>query len=139
MESKDCGILLKQINDHIAQQANHGLKENGLTLSQLRYLEYLAGKKEGPVPFKEIEHHFQVSQPTVAGILARLSKKGLIVTALVPGSKAKTAALTEKGKKELKKAVSYRNGTEEQLLAPLSPAERNTFRTLLDKIARHMD
>ena len=137
MESKDCGILLKQINDHIAQRANHALRENDLTLSQLRYLEYLDGKAD--VPFKELERHFQVSKPTVAGILARLAGKGLIDTALVPGSNAKTASLTGKGETELRRAVSERNKTEESLLSPLSPDERITFRMLLNKIAARMD
>jgi DNA-binding MarR family transcriptional regulator len=135
MGSIDCGILLKEINDRIARQANSSLKENQLTLSQLRYLEYLASKKESAILFKEFEQHFHVSQPTVVGILSRLSKKGLIKVDPVPRSKAKMASLTDKGLKELKKAAACRNATEINLLAPLSEKERVIFKKLLMKIA----
>lgn len=134
MHSTDCGILFKQIADHIAQRANKALKENHLTLSQLRYLEYLADKKNESVPFKEFEEYFKVRQPTVAGILSRLCQKGLIKTEHVPKSRAKTASLTSKGREELKKAIAYRSATEADLLAPLSVKERKTLKELLQKI-----
>ena len=57
----ECGMLIKQISDSIARMSNNELRKSGLTLSQLRYLEYLSESQNEPTPFKELEAHFMVS------------------------------------------------------------------------------
>ena len=138
-EPNDCGMLIKLISDSIARISNNELRENGLTLSQLRYIEYLYARPGTPTPFKELEAFFQVSQPTVAGILSRLESKKLIVTQPSKcGGKARTAILTEMGKQQYELAEARRSETETQLLAPLNEEDKNRFHAILQEIYRNL-
>lgn len=134
-ESTDCGMLVKLISDSIARRSNNELRGNDLTLSQLRYLEYLYARPDAPTPFKELETHFQVSQPTAAGIIRRLESKGLILTrASECGGKARTALLTEMGKQQYEAAEARRSEMESLLLAPLDDADKDRFHTMLQEV-----
>lgn len=139
IEATDCGMLVKLISDSIARISNNELRENDLTLSQLRYLEYLYAHSDAPTPFKELESYFQVSQPTVAGIIRRLEGKGLILTqASKSGGKARTAALTAAGTQQYEAAEARRSETEALLLAPLDEAGRKQFHTMLRQIYQNL-
>lgn len=134
-ESTDCGMLIKLISDCIARKSNNELRQNDLTLSQLRYLEYLYARPNAPTHFKELETHFQVSQPTAAGIIRRLESKGLILTqGSECGGKAKTAILTDSGKQQYEAAEARRSETEARLLAPLGEADKERFHTMLREV-----
>lgn len=138
-ESTDCGMLVKLISDSIARISNNELRENGLTLSQLRYMEYLYAHPDAPIPFKELETYFAVSQPTVAGIIRRLEGKGLILTqASECGGKARTAVLTDKGKQQYEAAEVRRSETETRLLAPLDGSDKERFHAMLQEIYRNL-
>ncbi|MEA4912104.1 MAG: MarR family transcriptional regulator [Oscillospiraceae bacterium] len=138
-DASDCGMLVKLISDSIARISNNELRENDLTLSQLRYLEYLYAHPYAPTPFKELETHFQVSQPTAAGIIRRLESKGLILTqASECGGKARTAALTQRGKQLYEVAEARRSETETLLLAPLEETDKERFYAMLQKIYRNL-
>lgn len=135
----ECGILIKQINDSIARLANNELRQNNLTLSQLRYLEYIYAHEGTPVLFKEVERHFKVSQPTAAGILRRLESKKLIKTNQSEnGGKSKTVCLTDSGKALYESAEARRIKTEINLLSPLKEDERITFQEMLAKVLEHL-
>lgn len=137
--SSDCGMLIKLISDNISRISNNELRSNNLTLSQLRYLEYLYAAKDTPTLFKDLETHFEVSQPTAAGIIKRLSNKGLIRTQDSElGGKAKTAVLTEAGKELFESAESRRTETERVLLAPLAEEDRVRFHSMLEQIYNHL-
>lgn len=74
------GMLLKQINDNLGKRANNELRKSGLTISQIRYLGFMYENGKERTPFKLLEKEFDVAQPTVAGIMRRLEKKGLVGT-----------------------------------------------------------
>ncbi len=139
VQLSECGILIKQINDNIARLANNELRQNNLTLSQLRYLEYLYAHKGTPVPFKDLERHFEVSQPTVAGILRRLENKKLVKTTQSEhGGKSKTVCLTGSGTALYESAETRRSETEIHLLSPLRDTERIAFQDMLVKVLKHL-
>lgn len=128
-------MLIKQISDHIAKDANNALRGDDLTLSQLRCLEYIYQNTNEKVPLKEIEAHFHIAQPTVAGIMARLTKKGLVhMETSDLNLRAKTVCLTEQGATLFQKVEQHRDETEDALLAPLTPEERVQFHELLQKV-----
>lgn len=77
MYRQPVGILLKQITDKIKVSADASLKSRGLTLSQGRMLKFVSKHPDG-VTQKAIENHFQVSHPTVVGIIARMEKNGYL-------------------------------------------------------------
>ncbi len=131
----DCGMLIKQISDHIAKDANNALRGDDLTLSQLRCLEYLYGCRQEQVPLKQLESHFRIAQPTVAGIVSRLGKKGLVQTQASPvNQRAKTVCLTPAGEALFQKVEQHRLQMEQVLLSSLSPQEQAQFETLLQKV-----
>ena len=132
-EYVDCGILVKLISDQIQNQSNKLLHRKNLTASQFRYLEYL-DRNSGTASFKEVERHFQTSQPTVSGIMRRLAGKDLIVIESAGGRHAKNACLTGKGRKLIEDGGTRRGLEEKMLLSALDDDERVVFHDMLERI-----
>ena len=138
-ENNDCGFLIKQICDKLQASVNRELKESGLTFSQVRYLDYLCTNHLRKVPMKELEMVFNVSQPTVAGIVNRLEKKGLVKTQQSEeDSRAKTVQMTEQGYEEYIFVKSSRERKEHELTEVLSESERKEFQQMLIRICGHL-
>ena len=78
MEDK-MGIYIKKISDCIARYVNNDLKKYNLTLAQGRVLDYISKNKKREVNQKEIEKEFNISHPTVSGIISRLESNGFIL------------------------------------------------------------
>ena len=73
---------------------------------------------------------------TIGGVLERLETKGWIVRGHAPGDRrTKRLRLTADGEALLKKVEGAVARVQERLLAPLPPAERETFIRLLTKLA----
>ena len=72
------GLLIKQIHDAVGKRVNNSLRENDLTLTQVRVLMELGEGGGGATPLKELERRFHVAQSTVVGIVRRLEEKGLV-------------------------------------------------------------
>ena len=136
-EYLDCGMLIKLISDHIQSHSNKQLNEVNLTASQFRYLEYL-NRDSNPVTFKDVEKHFQTSQPTVSGIMRRLSGKNLIVIEPAESGRAKNARLTEKGKKLIEESGTERENEEKLILSALHEDEREIFHDMLERINQRL-
>lgn len=135
MNKTECGLLIKQISDHISKTANNELRADNLTLSQLRCLEYIYESPKDKIPLKEIEAHFHISQPTLAGIIARLTQKGLLITEISEANaRAKTASLTPMGNGLFHTFDERRETMENRLLASLSEEEKVDFYNLLKKV-----
>jgi DNA-binding MarR family transcriptional regulator len=131
----DCGMLIKLISDQIESRSNRVLHERNLTASQFRYLEFL-DQKGDTVLFKDVERHFQTSQPTVSGIMSRLAEKGLIDIEAADSGRAKKARLTEKGKTMVDDSRIVRKTEEERILGALKEEEREPFHDMLVRISR---
>ena len=130
--SEDIGILFKQINDNLGRRANNELRKSGLTISQIRYLGFMYENGKERTPFKLLEKEFDVAQPTVAGIMRRLEKKGLVRT--LPNeedSRAKDASLTTSGKRVFENGKKHKKEMESLLTSGLSPQECKELRRML--------
>ena len=135
MQRTEGGLLIKQISEQISKTANNALRADNLTLSQLRCLEYIHENAKDKVPLKEIEAHFHISQPTLAGIISRLCQKELILTETSEiNSRAKTVSLTPAGEKLFLSFDERRDTMESSLLASLTDTEKHTFYELLKKV-----
>lgn len=96
MYREPVGYLLKHITDKIKASADASLKSKALTLSQMRVLEFASHHAEG-VTQKAIEEHFQVSHPTIVGIITRMEKNGYLECWMDPEDKRnKMVRLTSK-------------------------------------------
>ena len=66
------GFYMKKINDYIHADANERLKKLDLTYSQMHILIYILRCGGSSVRQKDILHYFNISHPTVVGLLKRM-------------------------------------------------------------------
>ena len=134
MIEKTCGPVLKQLTDVLTKQVNNELREEGLTMSQMRVLVILDEKRNKTASMKDIEKELAVAQPTTAGIIRRIEEKGLIIYLSDPENKrAKWIQLTEAGKEKCRIAYSHMEATEKKLLSGMTKEEGKQFFELLKK------
>ena len=110
MIEKTCGPVLKQLTDVLTKQVNNELREEGLTMSQMRVLVILDEKQNKTASMKDIEKELAVAQPTTAGII-----------------------LTEAGKEKCRIAYGHMEATEKKLLSGMTEEEGKQFLELLKK------
>lgn len=129
----DLGFKIKKINDMIEKGINHRLQELDLTFSQHHVLVYLERQENKTARLKELEKHFNVAQPTMAGIVVRLESKGLVRSSLLPEDRrVKVVTLTDSGSQLLHESfLSMRNG-EKLLVSKLKDNEKEELGRLLD-------
>lgn len=132
---RECGPLIKQINDELRKNANNALRGQDMTLSQLEVLDWLVQAPEGQYSLKELEQILHVAQSTAAGIVSRLERKGFVEGFGDAGDRRiKMVRLTPAGAACVRAAVHDRNDAEKRLLSGLTEAERDIFYMLLKKV-----
>jgi len=138
--SKDCGLLIKRISDALYRNANNDLKETGLTISQVRVLQFLGANGGEDVTLKAIGRQFSIAQPTVTGIIKRLGLKGYVSTSKDKNHpRVKFISLTQKGAQFNQQGNLNKAKVEQDILSPLSPEERKEFQVLLEKVDDHLN
>ena len=118
----DVGYLIKRINDKLAARADAELKQFDLTMSQCRVFLYLSSRG-GQATQKEIETFLDVAHPTVVGLVSRMEQN------------VKLTVQAEALDKDMQR---NRLESEQMLLSPLSPEEREQLRKLLITVAEHL-
>ena len=129
------GWFIKCIDNALEKEANQHLQQLNLTLQQNRLLIHLVHADGGTLSMKALEERFGAAQSTVAGLVSRMEKKGLVEAASDPSDRRiKLVRLTEEGRRLY--AVSRQNvvDSEERLTAQLSPEEREVFLHCLKKV-----
>lgn len=120
MYREPIGYLLKQITDKIKISADASLKSKEITLSQVRVLEFVSDYAEG-VTQKSIEEHFQVSHPTIVGIITRMEKKNYLECWPDPEDKRnKMVRLTAKAQTVFRELKEEREEWDRKILEGLS-------------------
>lgn len=120
MKRQAVGYLLKQITDRIKISADTALKEQNLTFSQARVLEYISDYG-GTVTQKSIEDYLQISHPTVVGIVSRMERSGFLDSYFdEEDRRMKMVCLTEKAQSIFQKIQTGMVMQEQQLLKGLS-------------------
>lgn len=134
-ERRDCGLLLKQINDELRKNANNALRPLGMTMAQLEALVELDRSPDRQRSLKELEQLLHVAQSTAAGIIARLEQKGLVEGfGDAEDRRVKLVRITPAGSECVRAALHHRAETEGNLLSGLTETERDIFYTLLKKV-----
>ena len=136
MASNDAaGIMIKQINDALSKIANNDLRESDLTITQVGMLSTLYHTENQDMTLKELEKAHHVSQPTVYGIVRRLSEKGLVFTYDDKiNQRIKHVKLTKEGIRQAEIGESHMADTEKLLMKNLSEEEQIQLKILLKKI-----
>ncbi|MDO4192203.1 MAG: MarR family transcriptional regulator [Erysipelotrichaceae bacterium] len=129
----DLGFKIKKINDMLEKGYNHRLQEQDLTFSQHHVLVYLKHQEDQTARLKELEKHFNVAQPTMAGIVVRLESKGLVRSSVLPDDRrVKVVTLTESGSELLHESFLSMKKGEQMLVSKLSNEEAEELGRLLD-------
>ena len=129
------GWFFKRIDNALEKEANSNLQALNLTMQQNRVLIQLAHAPEKTLSLKELEERFGAAQSTVAGLVARLEKKGLVEPLRDPSDKrVKLVKLTDEG--ACLHAISRQNvvDSEERLTALLSDEEKELLLACLRKV-----
>ena len=129
------GFYIKRIDNALEKEANSNLQQLNLTMQQNRVLIHLAHAENKTLSLKALEEHFGAAQSTVAGLVSRLEKKGLVAALSDPADKrVKLVKLTDEGARM--HAIGHQNiiDSEERLTALLSSEEKEILLTCLRKV-----
>ena len=129
------GWFIKRIDNALEKEANQNLQALNLTMQQNRVLILLAHAEAHTLSLKALEEHFGAAQSTVAGLVSRLEKKGLIEAVPDPSDRrVKLARLTEEGARIHAQSRQDVVNSESRLTANLSQEEREVFLNCLKKV-----
>jgi DNA-binding MarR family transcriptional regulator len=128
------------LGNAITNRRNRKLRERGLTSPQGDAIRcILKGSREGEVTAGDVMEELKRSQSTVAGILARLEEKGLILRCPHSSDARKSVLLPSPQGRELEGYLKESGRhTEELLLAGMTPEEQREFNRLLQKALDNM-
>lgn len=122
----------------IDQIMSDALSEMDLTAAQSRVLGYLAHRKEPPCS-KDVEEEFQLSHPTVSGILSRLEKKEFIEFRPDPADRrCKRIYVLPKGWEVDDQVHRIILDNEERIVRDFSEEEKQQFASFLERAISNM-
>ncbi len=132
------GYLLRILHWCADQSMTSALEKMGLTAAQGPIMGFLAHQKTPPCP-KDIEAEFQLTHPTVSGLLSRLEQKGFIE--LRPDEedrRKKRIFILSRGKECLDTMHATIQENERRLVADFTPEEQEQFAALLQRAITNM-
>lgn len=129
------GWFIKRIDNALEREANGNLQTLNLTMQQNRVLIHLSHAEDTTLSLKALEEHFGAAQSTVAGLVSRLEKKGLVEALSDPSDKRiKLVRLTKEGQRLHAVSRQMVVESEERLTALLSEEEQATLLSCLKKM-----
>ncbi len=127
------GHLARILHASADQRITAALAEMDLTAAQGHILGYLHHCKQPPCP-RDMETAFQLSHPTVSGLLSRLEKKGFIqLRADEADRRCKRIYLLPKGEQCNERIHSLMENFEARIVQGFSQEEKETLTALLKR------
>lgn len=118
---------------------NKDMKDSGLTARQFDVLMYVKNHESGEVTQVMIEKDFQLSNPTVSGILKRLEQNGFIRrVAGMQDKRCNYIVLTNQAYGQLVLAEEKWKVQEEELFAEISSKEEQQLYDVVVKLCRNI-
>jgi DNA-binding MarR family transcriptional regulator len=125
-------VRVIQLANAVTWLRNKTTQSFGLTSSQSEVVRCILRKHDSGVTAGDIMEHLQLSQSTVAGILQRLEKKGLIERYThADDNRINVIALTELGNRLRDALIETAIETERLMLQGMSAEEQEQFKRLL--------
>ncbi len=132
------GCLSRALHAYTDQAMTDALAEMELTGAQGHIISYLSHCKEAPCP-RDIEKYFELSHPTVSGLLARLEKKGFIQLCTdADDRRCKRIYLLEKGQQCHAAIHRHIEHMEERIAAGFTEEEKQQLTTLLRRAIENL-
>ena len=136
--SKHYGHLIRILHWCTDQNMTHALEEMDLTAAQGHLMGFLAHCKEPPCP-RDIEEKFQLSHPTVSGLLSRLEKKGFLeLRADENDRRCKRIHVLPRGRACNETMHQTIQNSEKQMVTGFTPEEQAQFASYLERAIANM-
>jgi len=132
------GHLLRILHWCADQSMTAALEQMDLTAAQGHIMAYLAHQETPPCP-RDVEAEFQLSHPTVSGLLQRLEQKGFIqLRTDSQDRRCKRIYILPKGEEchELMHRTIREN--EQRIVSSFTPEEQEQFAALLHRAITNM-
>ena len=130
-KQEDIGFLLKVISDKLGASCDSQLKKKGMTISQVRVIEFLVHNNNSATQ-KQIEDFLEVSHPAVTGLVERLNENGFVTYHTDEKNRHnKIVTLTSKAIAEAHVLNEERNSVEAKLVKNLTDDEIASLRKSL--------
>ena len=139
MENFIIGKLIKQLHIALENNFNKFSKKYKLTSSQMDILIFLLHNENKIVNQRDIENFLSLSNPTIAGTLLRLEKKGFIIRKISSQDKRyKEIYLTDKSI-ELKDIIfKYIRDNDNKMFSNMSEEEKENLKNIITKILNNI-
>lgn len=132
------GHLIRILHWCTDQAMTAALDKMELTAAQGHIMGYLTHRKEPPCP-RDVEEAFQLSHPTVSGILSRLEQKGFLQLRPDPGDRrCKRIYVQPKGQECHQTMYQTILDNEAQLVQGFTPEEKALFADFLQRAITNM-
>ena len=133
------GILIKMLNTNIDKEFNKDNLEHNITKTQSDIMAYLEKNSKKEINQRDIEKQFNLSNPTVTGLLNRMEDKGLIKrTESQKGQNFKAIIITEKASKLLKTLKKNRKNFEQILTQDIEKEDIDKMKETLIKMIQNI-
>lgn len=128
-------IAVRLVNIHFDKWANEMLGPIGLTHAQFKVLNLLMARDPFTLRQVDIEDFFQISNPTVTGILRSLEEKGMIEKRVNPSDgRSKVIGTTEKAEAIRGELHNTERALSDRIRKALGDEECEEFLVMLNKI-----
>ena len=132
------GYLLKALHWFTDQSMTRALAEMDLTAAQGRVMAYLSHREDPPCA-RDVEEVFQLSHPTVSGLLSRLEKKQFLELRTDKADRrVKRIYILPKGRDFLDRIRQVIDANEESLIRGFSEEEAAQFASYLNRAIQNM-
>ena len=132
------GHYLRILHGCTDQFLSAAVTQMDLTPVQSRVVGYLAHRSEPPCS-KDVEEEFQLSHPTVSGILSRLEKKAFVEFRPDPADRrCKRIYVLEKGWEHIGQIHRIINENEDRIVDGFTEEEKQQFAAFLERAIRNM-
>lgn len=132
------GHALRILHWQLDQTVTSALAQMELTAAQGHIIAYLTHRQEPPCS-RDIEEVFQLSHPTVSGLLNRLEKKGFIeFRPDLADRRCKRIYILPKGQACHETIHRIIEENEEKVVSGFTPAEQAQFAVLLQRAISNM-
>lgn len=130
--------LIGHINRTFARVVDQPIKELGFAVSQLPVLVML--KRNGPSSQAELARVAQVEQPSMAQLLNRMERDGLVERVANPNDgRSKLISLTKHAARRMPQGKAVMDETCQRALAGLSSAEQEQLYALLLRVSTNLE
>ena len=139
MENFIIGKLIKQLHIALENNFNKFSKKYKLTSSQMDILIFLLHNKNKIVNQRDIENFLSLSNPTIAGTLLRLEKKGFIIRKISSKDKRyKEIYLTDKSRGLKDIIFKYIRDNDNKMFSNMSEEEKENLKNIITKILNNI-